>query len=153
MAQVYDDPEEVHIRDGMICQPQPKDGHPGEVDTELPPLPMMDAKCFVCGGRPTAFWGLETCVCPECAVEKLPLLIADAVAGNDYARNEPMRRFEDALPKIIASYWRGASHALSRQVARERRKAGKELRQAMGLERQEQDDQEGPTGHNGASSS
>ena len=75
--------------------------------------------CLVCGGSPTAYWegyGGVLAVCRNCAVEKLPLLIADAIAGNYRASTLTAQRFEPAIPAITGAFWRGAAFALSRRT-------------------------------------
>jgi hypothetical protein len=44
-----------------------------------------DAKCSICGSHPTAMWrGVsDVFICPGCAVDVLPRLIADALTPDD----------------------------------------------------------------------
>jgi hypothetical protein len=75
--------------------------------------------CFVCGGLPTATWmgrGVQFhSVCTECALEKLPLLIADAVAGG-FGTRAQTSFFEMPTEKILAAYWRGVAYAMERRA-------------------------------------
>lgn len=79
-----------------------------------------DAKCHFCGVRePHAFWDAAAgtiLVCRWCAARKLPLLIADALAGLVPGRRLESRHFQEPLPEILGAYWRGAALALSRRL-------------------------------------
>lgn len=82
--------------------------HRGKFPGEVAP-----GECYCCGGPPAAFGGNghpSVSVCPTCALEKLPLLIADAVAAGGPPAVS-IDRFEVALPSIVGAYWRGVAHA------------------------------------------
>ncbi len=91
------------------------------VDMEMEgPMGEEQPVCFVCGGLPTATWmgvgGEFHSVCRDCAIEKLPLLIADAIAGNIGERAKP-EWFDPMASQVVASFWRGVAYAMSRRGA------------------------------------
>lgn len=101
----------MDIRDGRIIHPC------GELTT-----------CSFCGQEAArAFWSTagedrgDIRVCWPCAVEVLPALIADALAGpytpdlNGIRWLDPSR-FQQELPKILSAYWRAVSLALGRRI-------------------------------------
>jgi hypothetical protein len=56
----------------------------GKVGSEGWP-PYIGDKCSVCGKKPSAVWAGEDfiLICPECAKDALPRLIADALTQDD----------------------------------------------------------------------
>ena len=95
------------------------DGKEWQIKTMSRSIMGPDPKCNFCGEEPTAYWfsgsgGLE--ICSHCAVDKLPLVIADAIAGNHRANALNSAIFESAIEKIVSAYWRGAAIALSRRT-------------------------------------
>ena len=68
-------------------------------------IEMLERRCFFCwktgviGGSWRGYSG-EVIACPECAVEKLPLLIADSVSLYD-----PF----SSLSRICGTFWRGVA--------------------------------------------
>ena len=79
---------------------------------------MLGPNCTICGNPPAdAMWSCEqgVFVCFQCAVEKLPLLIADSVRfGNNELENT--RHAEDVLTAVTASFWRGVANRIARRA-------------------------------------
>jgi hypothetical protein len=104
----------------------PDDPHP--VPTVLTAMHLGDDDlCSICWkDDASAYWdgGPETFrVCRRCAVEKLPLLIADAIAGPFHLESAgypagklAVQRFEQAIPAILGAFWRGVAFALGRRL-------------------------------------
>ena len=71
-----------------------------------------DQRCLCCGTQGVAFWtGFGTVVvCANCAVDKLPLLIADAVIAGDQPTD-----VDAALNTVTESLTRGIRIALDRR--------------------------------------
>lgn len=69
------------------------------------------ADCYFCDAPAHAYWHREFnfCVCSECATNKLPLLIADAVTANN-----PKGTLDAAMEAISKNFYRGAAIALQR---------------------------------------
>ena len=77
--------------------------------------PDVTGTCQICGtARSGGYWmavGVGYEVCGNCAVEKLPLLIADAIA---LGPSNETALAEQALEKVKAAFWRGMAIRLSR---------------------------------------
>jgi hypothetical protein len=73
-------------------------------------------RCTLCGEPATAFWyGHATVsVCRRCAVEKLPLLIADAVCDERGDGPHAVTRLTAALETVRRQFWKGVAHAVHR---------------------------------------
>lgn len=71
-------------------------------------------KCTICGEAATATWGgrWALAVCPRCAVEVLPLLIADAIA---LPRKKPHDAAALVWAQVTEVFWRGIK---ARQIRR-----------------------------------
>jgi hypothetical protein len=94
---------------------------PHHVPTVLTAMHLGDDDlCSICWkDDASAYWdgGPETFrVCRRCAVEKLPLLIADAIAGPFHLESAgypagklAVQRFEQAIPAILGAFWRGVA--------------------------------------------
>jgi hypothetical protein len=84
--------------------------------------PDVEGKCHICGGLTDAYWmGLETTfeVCYVCAVEKLPLIIADAVSKG------PPDSAQHALDRVSGAFWRGLWIRLAaKEAVRSKQAAG-----------------------------
>lgn len=67
----------------------------------------FSGKCFSCGEHAHAFWMADPTVyvCGSCAIEKLPLLIADAVVASRPIFAE--RVIEPIVERINGAFWRG----------------------------------------------
>lgn len=84
--------------------------------------------CDFCGCEMArAFWepvhGKRILICWSCAVTKLPLLIADAIAGPIVVDAETRAnhlltadQFQREVPEILAAFWRGVALAFSRRM-------------------------------------
>lgn len=69
--------------------------------------------CSFCGQQwVSAHWSLQVFVCPDCAVEVLPKLIADAV-DRPHFDTQDFKRYAD---KIMRTFWYAASSCLSRRI-------------------------------------
>jgi hypothetical protein len=73
-------------------------------------------QCFECGLEAAAFWSgnFNVGVCRDCAVEVLPMLIADAIASPNPKRPAIRAAFADAAKRIDAAFWKGACLAVAR---------------------------------------
>jgi hypothetical protein len=71
--------------------------------------------CCLCQQPAAGFWfcGVVVAVCQRCAVEKLPLLIADCVVG-EVADADTFARLLAGLEAVQRAYWRGAGIAVER---------------------------------------
>jgi hypothetical protein len=66
--------------------------------------------CCMCGNSADAFWMANPSiyVCASCAVDKLPLLIGDAVVGSN--RGAGLSRFVEVLAqRIMLGFWRSVA--------------------------------------------
>lgn len=66
--------------------------------------------CFACGDRATGYWvGVEpVAVCPTCAVETLPALIADAIHCHNTGQAT------ESLRTVERRFWRALALRLAR---------------------------------------
>ncbi len=69
------------------------------------------ANCHFCQAPAHAYWHNEDnfYVCSECAIDRLPLLIADAVTANN-----PTGTLDAAMEAISRNFYRGAAIGLQR---------------------------------------
>jgi hypothetical protein len=73
-------------------------------------------KCFLCGGPPTAYWfGSErvVAVCPACATDVLPRLLADAIVGPVCGHKTVVGRLRLAERVAKAAFWEAAASAIA----------------------------------------
>lgn len=79
----------------------------------------------------TGFWmaGGEISLCRECAVTKIPLLVADAIVAEDGNANHIMDTAKHTLEQFAASYWRGIAIAVKRQARLDQRTQADQDRQ------------------------
>jgi hypothetical protein len=83
--------------------------------------PPLTGKCGICGKNDAvAFWMPISCdcweVCEECAKEKLPLLIADAVSTS--LVKLPFEYAERALETVAKQFWYGLAIAQKRNTSK-----------------------------------
>ena len=107
-------------------------------------LKREQGECFNCSNPATAVWhggnpSREAepvlAVCPVCAVEVLPTLIADAVAASGPARGQYLiRASEAALDRIKGVFWRAV--ACAGLAERDPRRIEEAERAALELERE-----------------
>lgn len=69
------------------------------------------ADCYFCDAPAHAYWHREFnfYVCSECAINRLPLLIADAMTANN-----PKGALDAAMEAISKNFYRGAAIGLQR---------------------------------------
>lgn len=95
-----------------------KPGHCIETDAVEPGVKLSvnwgnSGRCFSCGNKATAVWrGVEATVevCPTCAVETLPALIADACHAHP---GRGVADFTVALNTITRVFWRAVACRLA----------------------------------------
>lgn len=77
----------------------------------------FNGKCCMCGEKAVAFWMCESTifVCGICAIEKLPLLIGDAIAATPFAH--PKTQLTNLIRMTVGNIWR----AIALQAMSERR--------------------------------
>ena len=88
------------------------------------------ANCHFCEAPAHAYWHFELLnfyVCSECALEKLPLLMSDAVTAHN-----PNANLDTAMEVISRNFYRGA--AIGLQLAND------SLRKAANQQKAEDDD-------------
>lgn len=88
---------------GVVKHPFHSEDYPGVTD-----------KCRICGQASSdSFWtggGITFETCCSCALEKLPLMIADAIPENYLNDRE---KLEAMLDRVTAAYWRGLAIRMS----------------------------------------
>lgn len=81
------------------------------ISSDDPFLGDEPANCHFCKAPPHAYWHGEEnfYVCGECALEKLPLLVSDAVTAHN-----PKANLDAAMEVISRNFYRGAAMGLQR---------------------------------------
>jgi hypothetical protein len=71
-------------------------------------------RCSFCGLAASAFWAghVVVSICPGCAVNILPALIADSIP---YATRPHL---DGAVARAVSRYWRAAAYRLQREARR-----------------------------------
>jgi hypothetical protein len=87
------------------------DGHITNDEDVQGRLPDGENDCCVCGRPANAVWtaGPSILICCVCAVDVLPKLIADAVAGGGVMNTVAFRHIEG---EMLLNYWRAVANAM-----------------------------------------
>jgi hypothetical protein len=73
-------------------------------------------RCTVCDGDATGWWRGQTgdvSLCPRCAVDAMPKLLADSLVG-EFDSPHVVQRLQGSLKEFNAQFWRAAAIAIVR---------------------------------------